>query len=156
MLYLYEHDLLRKFYDTYKINFEKDPTGRLTLEQVTGMPLKEFERTWQTWMYQRTPPSTDIAVLGPTIGMYFVQENDGLKVDRIIGKGPAETAGVKMGDEVVGLNDLDVRDPNSLTPLLKEFKPGDSVMFKIRRGDEYVTLPLTLGPGETKPGRNKK
>jgi S1-C subfamily serine protease len=57
---------------------------------------------------------------------------------------------------VVGLNDLDVRDPNSLTPLLKEFKPGDSVMFKIRRGDEYVTLPLTLGPGETKPGRNKK
>jgi hypothetical protein len=156
MLYLYEHDLLRRFYDTYKINFEKDPTGRLTLEQVTGMPLKEFEKTWQTWMYQRTPPATDIAVLGPTIGMYFVQENDGLKVDRIIGKGPAETAGVKMGDVVVGLNDLDVRDPNSLTPLLKEFKPGDSVMFKIRRGEEYVTLPLTLGPGDAKPGRNRK
>jgi len=35
-----------------------------------------------------------------------------------------------------------------LTPLLKEFKPGDSVMFKIRRGEEYVTLPLTLGPGD--------
>ncbi|MDB5319269.1 MAG: Tetratricopeptide 2 repeat protein [Phycisphaerales bacterium] len=156
MLYLYEHDLLRKFYDTYKTNFEKDPTGRLTLEQVTGMPLKEFEKAWQTWMYQRTPPATDIAVLGPTIGMYFVQENDGLKVDRIVGKGPADTAGVKMGDVVVGLNDLDVRDPNSLTPLLKEFKAGDSVMFKIRRGEEYVTLPLTLGAGETKVPRNRK
>jgi hypothetical protein len=151
MLYLYEHDLLRKFYDTYKINYEKDPTGKLTLEQVTGLPLKDFERAWQTWMYARTPPSTDISLLGPSIGMYFTQENDGLKVNRIVGNGPAASAGVKMGDVVVGVNDQDARDPNSLTPLLKEFKPGDRVMFKIRRGDDYVTLPLTLGPGENTP-----
>jgi hypothetical protein len=156
MLYLYEQDLVRKFYDTYKVNFEKDPTGRLTLEQVTGKPLKDFEREWQTWMFKRTPPATDIAVLGPVIGMYFVQENDGLKVDRIVGKGPADSAGVKMGDVVVGLNDLDVRDPNSLTPLLKEFKPGDSVLFKLRRGEEYLNLPLTLGAGDTKTPRNKR
>ena len=43
---------------------------------------------------------------------------------------------------------LDVRDPNSLTPLLKEFKPGDSVYFKLRRGEDYLTLPLTLGKGD--------
>jgi hypothetical protein len=156
MLYLYEHDLLRKFYDTYKINYDKDPTGKLTLEQVTGQSMKEFERTWQTWMYARTPPSTDISLLGPALGMYFVQENDGLKVNRIIGNGPAATAGVKMGDVVVGLNDFDVRDPNSLTPLLKEFKPGDRVLFKLRRGEDYVTLPLTLGPEETKTPRSRK
>jgi hypothetical protein len=150
MLYLYEQNLLRKFYETYKVNFDKDPTGRLTIEQVTGQPLKEFEKTWQTWMYQRTPPSTDISLMGPSLGMYFVQENDGLKVDRVVGRGPADAAGVKTGDVVVGLNDSDVRDPNSLTPLLKEFKPGDSVLFKLRRGEEYLTVPLTLGPGETK------
>ncbi len=155
-MYLYEQGLLRKFYDTYKINFERDPTGRLTLEQITGKPLKDFEREWQTWMFKRIPPATDIAVLGPVIGMYFVQENDGLKVDRIVGKGPADSAGVKMGDVVVGLNDLDVRDPNSLTPLLKEFKPGDSVLFKLRRGEEYLNLPLTLGSGDSKSPRNKR
>ena len=150
MLYLYEQKLLRKFYDTFKANYDKDPTGRLTLEQVTGKPLKEFERDWQTWMYKRTPPATDIAVLGPQLGMYFVQENDGLKVNRIVVKGPAATAGVKAGDVVVGLNDLDVRDPNSLTPLLKEFKPGDTVLFKLRRGDEYVDLPLILATPDGK------
>jgi hypothetical protein len=148
MLYLYEQNLLRKFYETYKINFDKDPTGKLTLEQVTGKPIKEFERDWQTWMMQRTPPVTDIAVLGPQIGMYFIQANDGLKVDRVIGKGPADAAGVKAGDVIVGFNELDVRDPNSLTPLLKEFKPGDSVYFKLRRGEDYLTLPLTLGKGD--------
>ena len=82
--------------------------------------------------------------------MYFVQENDGLKVNRIVVKGHAATAGVKTGDVVVGLNDLDVRDPNSLTPLLKEFKPGDTVLFKLRRGDEYVALPLTLATPDGK------
>jgi hypothetical protein len=29
-------------------------------------------------------------------------------------------------------------------------------MFKIRRGEEYVTLPLTLGPGDMKAGPRKK
>jgi hypothetical protein len=37
-------------------------------------------------------------------------------------------------------------------PMLKEFKPGDGVVFKLRRGDEYLQLALTLGRrGEPAP-----
>ncbi|HEY7117560.1 MAG TPA: DUF1570 domain-containing protein, partial [Tepidisphaeraceae bacterium] len=44
MLYLYESGLLRPFYDAFKANFAHDPTGRATLEQVTGRSLHDFER----------------------------------------------------------------------------------------------------------------
>jgi hypothetical protein len=30
-------------------------------------------------------------------------------------------------------------------PLLKEMKPGDQITLKIRRADQYLDLPLTLG-----------
>jgi tetratricopeptide (TPR) repeat protein len=160
MLYLYEHDLLRKFYDTYKAKFDTDPSGKATLEQVTGKPVKEFEKDWIAWMMKRTPPAMNTGPDGPFIGVQFAQENDGLKIEQVVAKGPAATAGIKAGDVVVGLNDLDVRDQQSLMPLLKEFKPGDGVVFKLRRGEDYLQLPVTLGKrggptATTKPAPKK-
>ncbi len=145
MLYLYETGLLKKFYDTYKINFEKDPTGKLTIEQVSNKKLTDFEQDWQAWMMKRTPPATNTGPEGAFIGVQFAQENDGLKIEQVVIKSPAEYAGVKAGDIVVGLNDLDIRDQQSLMPILKEFKPGEHVTFKLRRGEEYLSVPLTLG-----------
>jgi hypothetical protein len=160
MLYLYEHKLLRKFYDTFKANFDEDPTGKATLEQVTGKPIKEFEKDWVAWMMKRTPPAMTTGPDGPFIGVQFAQENDGLKIEQVVAKGPAAAAGIKAGDVVVGLNDLDVRDQQSLMPLLKEFKPGDGVVFKLRRGEDYLQLPVTLGKrggptATTKPAAKK-
>jgi hypothetical protein len=155
MLYLYERGLLRKFYDAFKADFDKDPSGRHSLEQVTGKALKQFEQDWQAWMAARTPPATDTGPGGAFLGVQFAQENDGLKIEMVAVRGPAESAGIKAGDVVVGMNDLDVRDQQSLMPLLTEFKPGDRVLFKLRRGEEYLTLPLTLGRREVKPSVRK-
>ncbi|HEY7120307.1 MAG TPA: PDZ domain-containing protein, partial [Tepidisphaeraceae bacterium] len=129
----------------FKANFAHDPTGRATLEQVTGRSLHDFERDWQAWMVKRTPPAFNTGPDGPFLGVQFAQGNDGLKIELVVTRGPADTAGIKVGDVVVGLNDLDVRDQQSLMPLLKEFKPGDSVVLKLRRGETYLELPLTLG-----------
>lgn len=145
MLYLYESGLLKKFYEAYKTNFEKDPSGKSTLEQVTGKPLKQFEQDWVAWMSKRTPPAMNTGPEGAFLGVQFAQENDGLKIEQVVGQGPAASAGIKAGDVIVGLNELDVRDQQSLMPILKEFKPGDSVVFKLRRGEEYLQLPLVLG-----------
>ena len=54
-------------------------------------------------------------------------------------------AGLKAGDIIVGLNAFDVRDQRTLMPMLKEFKPGDGITFKLRRGEQYLQLALTLG-----------
>jgi hypothetical protein len=145
MLYLYETRLLKPFYDAYKANFDKDPSGKATIEQVTGKPFKQFEQDWIAWMSKRTPPAMTTGPDGAFLGVQFAQENDGLKIEQVVGKSPAASAGIKAGDVIVGLNDLDVRDQQSLMPILKEFKPGDSVVFKLRRGEEYLQLPLVLG-----------
>jgi C-terminal processing protease CtpA/Prc len=153
MLYLYDLKLLKPFYEAYKANFEKDPSGKATIEQVTGKPLKQFEQDWIAWMIKRTPPAMNTGPEGAFLGVQFAQENDGLKIEQVVGKSPAASAGIKAGDVIVGLNDLDVRDQQSLMPILKEFKPGDSVVFKLRRGEEYLQLPLVLGrrDGRTVP-----
>jgi hypothetical protein len=145
MLYLYDLGQLKKFYDTFKINFDKDPTGKKTIEQVTGKTFKQFELDWQLWMSKRTPPTLNTGPDGAFIGVQFAQENDGLKIEQVITKSPADAAGIKAGDVIVGLNTWDVRDQRTLMPMLKEFKPGDGVVFKLRRGDEYLQLALTLG-----------
>lgn len=145
MLYLYEKDLLRNFYDTYKGTYDKDATGKFALEKVTGKTLAQVDKDWRDWMVKRTPPATSTGPQGAFMGIRFSQENDGLKIDEVVRGGPAEKAGVKTGDVLVGLNDMDVRDHQSLMPMLVEYKPGETITLKVRRGTEYHALPVTLG-----------
>ncbi len=145
MLYLYETGLLKKFYETFKAGIEKDPTGKVAIETVSGKTLKEFEKDWQTWMSHRVPPAMNTGPEGPFLGVRFSQENDGLKIDEVVSNSPAAKAGIKTSDVIVGLNELDVRDQMSLMPLLKLHAPGEQVTLKVRRGTVYLDVPLTLG-----------
>ena len=145
MLYLYEKSLLRPFYDTYKKTFDKDASGKEALEAVTKQSLVEFEKTWTAWMMARTPVPNSTGGDGVVIGARLGDGNDGIKIEQIVPNGPAEKAGLKNGDVLVGIADAQVRDYQSFVPMLIQFKPGDEVMLKIRRDGKYLDLPLTLG-----------
>ncbi len=162
LLYLYEHKLLKQFYDAYKTGFDNDSTGKQAIERVTGQTLGEFEKTWMAWMVHRVPPSAntgpDAAVMGARLG----DANDGLKLESIIAGGPAETAGLKVDDLIVGIGNVEVRDLQSFGPLMNSHKPGEQVSVKIRRDGKYLEVPLTLGKrsavlaaieGRVTPGR---
>ena len=144
MLYLYEHKLLRPFYEAYKATYDVDPTGRKALEQVTGTPLPQFEKAWVAWMVARPPVPTDTGQDGVVIGVKFGDATDGLRVDNVVPGGPASKAGVKAGDVVVGIGDAELRDPQSFFPELVQHKPGEEVTLKVRRGEQYLALPVTL------------
>jgi hypothetical protein len=57
MLYLWEKRQLKPFYETYKQTYEKDPSGRAALEQVTGMKLPELHEEWRVWLAAREVPA---------------------------------------------------------------------------------------------------
>jgi membrane-associated protease RseP (regulator of RpoE activity) len=81
---------------------------------------------------------------GVAVGIKFGEAVDGLKVDGVLPRGPAEVAGIKGGDLLVGIGDAAVRDYDSLVPLLLQFKAGDKVTVKVRREGKYLELPLVL------------
>jgi len=146
LLYLYEHQLLKKFYDAYKTGFDKDSTGKDALEQVSGQSLDELEKSWTAWMVHRSAPALTTGPDGPFLGAHLVADtNDGLKLETILPGSPAEKAGLKAGDVLVGIGDVEVRDMQSFGPLMNTHKPGDEVSVKVRRDGKYLDVPLTLG-----------
>ena len=151
MLYLYEQGRLRAFYEAYKKSFDADPTGRQALEQAAGQPLAAFEKAWAGWMTKRERVPYDTGSQGPVIGASIGDAIDGVKIEAVLPGGPAAKAGLAGGDLLVGLGGADakvyaqVRDYRSFVPLLIQYKPGDRVSVKVRRGEQYLELPLTLG-----------
>ena len=59
---------------------------------------------------------------------------------------PAEKAGVKVMDLIIGVNDEKIFNMEDLTTLLATYKPGDKVTLKIIRDDnEEVLIDVILG-----------
>ncbi|MFI5380966.1 MAG: PDZ domain-containing protein [Tepidisphaerales bacterium] len=144
LLYLYDKKQLKPFYDAYKKNWETDKNGQKTLEKVLGKPLAEIEADWKAWMLARKAPVMFTGEQGVVIGAGFAEQNDGLRVQTLAPRGPAARAGVLLGDVIVGLGEDEVRDQQSLVPLLARHKAGDAVALRIRREHEYLTIPVTL------------
>lgn len=145
MMYLYEKNLLRPFYDTFKTLYEQDKTGKLALERVTGKKLADVEKDWKAWMLARRGPRLNTGPDGAVVGIRFENANDGMKIQALVPGGPAEQAGLQVEDVIIGIDDLEARDPTYMLPLLGARSPGDRVVLKIRRGEQYLDVPVTLG-----------
>jgi tetratricopeptide (TPR) repeat protein len=145
MLYLYETDKLKPFYEAYKKGYDEDATGQRAIEKVTGRTFPEFEKDWTAWMVRRPPVPQSTGTDGVVLGARLGDANDGLKIESILPGGPAAKAGLRAGDTLVGIGDAQVRDSLSFVPLMIQLKPGDRVTAKIRRDGKYLELPITLG-----------
>lgn len=71
----------------------------------------------------------------------------GLRVARVVERGPAAAAGLRVGDLVlaIGGEQVDVRRPETLQPLLAKSRPGEVTELRIRRGEVVRNLRLTAG-----------
>ena len=66
----------------------------------------------------------------------------------VISGGPAAKAGIKDKDIILEINGAKVGIAGSMTNLIGEYKPGDTVQLKVLRGNEEVAINVTLGEYE--------
>lgn len=65
--------------------------------------------------------------------------------------GPAEKAGLKDNDVITAIDGQPLNDNNPLVNVILGHKPGDTIKLTVQRGDQVLTIDLTLGerPGDS-------
>ena len=59
--------------------------------------------------------------------------------------GPAEKAGMKVGDIIVGLGDREIASTSDLDAAKKGFHAGDTTTIRVYRSGEYLDFTITFG-----------
>jgi len=69
-------------------------------------------------------------------------ERDGALVQRVLPESPAEKAGLRRGDLVVGAADQPVRDPAVLLQLVEASSVGETLPLTVLRGEQELSLAI--------------
>ena len=86
-----------------------------------------------------------LADLTPEIAKEYGLDVDSGAVVLEVGPGtPADEAGLRAEDIIVGLNDTPIESSGDLLGALRDYRPGDSVQLHIVRDDNKQTFDVTL------------
>jgi peroxiredoxin len=80
----------------------------------------------------------------PWIGIGIEKGKDGVRVKEIMPATPAEKAGLKVGDEVISIDDQAVKEPQQLIDLVTSKGVGSKVRLWIVRDGKTVEIDLAL------------
>jgi len=90
--------------------------------------------------------------LTPDLAKEFkVRGATGVLVGGVVPKGPAEQAGLEVGDVITRFEGIDVRDARHLKLSVAESKPGETVVVEVLRDGSASTLKITI----TQESRNE-
>jgi S1-C subfamily serine protease len=86
-----------------------------------------------------------LPVLDDAVRSQFgVTADEGAFVQDVVAASPAESAGILRGDVIVALDGAAVATATDVARAVRERSPGDTVTLEIRRGDEVVTVEVSL------------
>ncbi len=87
----------------------------------------------------------------PIIGVVLntAYTGEGAEISEITPGGPAEKAGLRVGDVIIGFNDRQVADSTELVVVIRSYAPGEQIEISVIRRGQNSTIPLTLGSSTT-------
>ncbi len=91
-------------------------------------------------------PDTGKSSFKVTMGVMpdYAYEGKGLRIDGVTDGKPAAIGGLKKGDIVIKLGDLDITDIQAYMKGLSQHKKGDTVPVKILRDKKEMELKVTF------------
>ena len=151
MVYIYENDKLKKWYDTYCETYQQDKSGKVAWEKVFGKSFSEIEQEWVTWMNGlKFEPRKRTRTGGPFLGVQSEECDQGIALYQVVPDSPADKGGLCEGDILTHAEGKPIKTHNDFIDFLNAHNPGDTVKFKVIRGKKKKTVTVTLG---NQPGR---
>ncbi|MBZ9786923.1 S41 family peptidase [Psychroflexus sp. CAK57W] len=84
------------------------------------------------------------------IGAEIITTSESILIKNLVKDSPADKAGLKIGDEIIQIGNIDVSDYNEDAGELLKGAPDTEVILKLRRNSATVTLTLKRGIVEEK------
>jgi len=75
----------------------------------------------------------------------FYNNNYGALITSVETDAPAKIAGLKRGDLIVALNDIEIKNTNEFKKKIRTFSPNTEVLIKIFRDKKIETIKIKLG-----------
>lgn len=87
----------------------------------------------------------------PIIGVVLntAYTGEGAEISEITSGGPAQEAGLRVGDVITGFNGRQVADSTELVVAIRSYAPGEQIEITVKRNGQSSTIPLTLGSSTT-------
>lgn len=107
------------------------------------VPIDSYRKNWDRLVDGEDFDSTSprLAFLGVAPG----EDETDDRIDVVVTDSAAEKAGIQPGDLIVKFGDKPINRYDELPPLVRERRPGDKVAVVVQRGEETLTLDVTLG-----------
>ena len=88
----------------------------------------------------------EVQEISPALAESFkLKDTRGAIIAGVLKNGPADKAGVKPGDVLLGIEDKGVTDPQNMLTLVAGLQPGNTARLKLRRGQEEVEVKVVVG-----------
>jgi len=110
--------------------------------------LKEKGKVTRGWLGVYIQPLTPDAA--ENLG---ISGRRGALVSDVTSGGPAEKAGIRSGDVIVGFNGKEIRDEHELPQAVASTKPGKTVDVRLLRGGKETTVAVTIVEMAGEPGK---
>ncbi|NOR15356.1 MAG: PDZ domain-containing protein, partial [Candidatus Aminicenantes bacterium] len=108
-----------------------------------------------TYIYgERKYIGVELQALNPELAGFFgVEDGSGLLIAKVTEGGPAEKAGLKVGDVIVQANEKPMPSPDKLQRLIQSLETGDKIKLEIIRNKKKKKIEVEVGENESRGRR---